>query len=410
MSALQLATPPSESDEKRLRSLRRSRRLPVLIMLAVLVVVAGLVTWRWLHPDPLANVELTSVRRADIEDTVTALGRIQPRDYVDVGAQVSGQLKHIYVQVGDAVEAGALLAEIDPQLQRAKLEIDRAQLAQLQAERTVQQVQVQLNQTQLARQTRMRQEGAARQDLYERAQSELAMAQAKLTSIDAQIRQVRSTTKADEAQLSFTRIFAPMRGTVVSIDARPGQTLIAAQQAPILLRLANLSSMTVWSHVSEVDVVRLHNGMELYFKILGEPQRKWQSTLRQLLPAPPRANADPSVGGPPSAGANNVVMYTALFDIDNTDGEFRPGMSAQVFFVLARQASALVVPTQALRELDETAHTASVTLVTAAGLAPRAVKLGIKTRFETQVLEGLSEGDRVVTRTVAEDTPETETP
>src|SRR5262249_33914715 len=152
--------------------------------------------------------------------------------------------------------------------------------------------------------------------------SEMRIAGAKLMAIDAQIRQVRSTTKADEAQLSFTRIFAPIAGTVVSIEARPGQTLIASQQAPVLLRIAALSTMTVWAQVSAADVTRLHPGMELHFTTLGHAGRKWQGTLRQLLPAPPRLTTASPTGV--SQVTSNVVLYTALFDVDNSEGELRP--------------------------------------------------------------------------------------
>ena len=144
MNALQLATPLPP-----VRAPAPPERRPPWRVLSVLALAAngGGLAWREQSRDALVGREQGAARSGDIEEAVTALGKLQPRDYVDVGAQVSGQLKSIAVEVGDQVEAGSLLAEFDPQLQAAKLELDRAQLAQLEADRTVQQLQVETERT-----------------------------------------------------------------------------------------------------------------------------------------------------------------------------------------------------------------------------------------------------------------------
>lgn len=407
MNVAELASAASDAVTEERQPARRRWLWLLAISLLVAAGAGGWMMWQQRFQDPLAGVELVEVKSAPIEDAVSALGKLQPRDYVDVGVQVSGQLKHVAVQVGDHVEAGALLAEIDPRLQAAKLELDSAQLAQLEAEREVQKLQLALSTSQFERQSRMLEDHTTRTDVFERTRSEMQIASAKLVAMDAQIRQIRSTTKADEAQLSFTRIFAPIAGTVVSIEARPGQTLIASQQAPVLLRIADLSSMTVWAQVSEADITRLRAGMALYFTTLGQPGRKWNGSLRQLLPAPPKLTAAaPGVGV--SQVTSNVVLYTALFDVDNRHGELRPEMSAQIFFVAAHADDALVIPTRAIDgELAEGANEATVTVATADGqLEPRHVKLGIRNRFDVQVLDGLAAGERVVNHEAGDDAGE----
>lgn len=421
MKALQLATPPAEpGPEERVRQGRRWLWWG-LGLVAICAGVAFAVQKQ--KGDPLGQKELTEVKRTDIEEAVTALGKIQPRDYVDVGAQVSGQLKRLVVRVGDTVEQGALLAEIDPSLQLAELELHRAQLAQLQAERAVQKLQVEFTQSEFERQQRMKQDGTTRDDVFAQKRSDARMAVAKLDSIEAQIRQIESTLKADQAELGYTRIYAPMRGTIVSLDARVGQTLIAAQQAPVLLRIADLSSMTIWAQVSEADITRLHVGMDVYFTTLGHPGRKWRSKLQQLLPAPHKPASVTSAPAP--ASANSVVLYTALFDVDNQAGELRPEMSAQVFFVMAEAKDAVVMPVAALNAAetppDEAAaadrrepavptpppSSGTVQVASADGrLSARAVKLGVRNRFDVQVVEGLRAGERVVTGTKPEDEAE----
>src|SRR5690606_19731908 len=151
----------------------------------------------------------------------------------------------------------------------------------------------------------------------------------------AQIDQTQASQRAEEARLGYTRIYASMAGTVVSVEAREGQTLNATYQTPNILRIADLSGMTVWTEVSEADVRRVKAGMPVFFTTLGgsdEMARRWESTVRQVLPTPPVAPA--SEGGAAPA-ATKAVVYTVLFDVDNTDGELMPQMTAQVAFITA---------------------------------------------------------------------------
>ncbi|MET0386786.1 MAG: efflux RND transporter periplasmic adaptor subunit [Polyangiales bacterium] len=405
MTALQLAAPPEPSEHPELPP-RRRRRWPWLFGGFILSALVGGFFWQKQHHEPLAGLVIVEAARGDIENAVTALGKILPRDYVDVGAQVSGQLQRYAVKAGDVVEQGQLLAEIDPQLQLARLETDRAQLAQLEAEREVNRLQVELNVAQFERQIRMKKDGATREDTFERADADVRMAKAKAVSIDAQIRQARSTLKADETLLGYTRIYAPMDGTVVSIDARPGQTLIAVQQVPVLLRIAEVKTMTVWSQVSEADITKLKPNMELYFTTLGDMQRKWPGTLREVLPAPPRVSP---LGT--SAAQGNIVMYTALFDVDNTQGELLPEMSAQVYFVTGRAANAVLIPVQALKDESDDGTEGTVVVVTDDDeLEERTVKLGVRNRFDVEVREGLREGQRLVREDDAPSEPEAPQP
>jgi macrolide-specific efflux system membrane fusion protein len=208
--------------------------------------------------------------------------------------------------------------------------------------------------------------------------------------------------KADRVQLGYTRIYAPMAGTVLSVDARQGQTINATYETPTLLRIADLSTMTVWTQVSEADVTRLHPGMPLYFTTLGYDDRRWDAKLRQILPAPPRplaANSRDSTSASATLPApGNVVLYTALFDVENTANALRPDMTAQVFFIAAEAKNAAIVPVAALTPDNKTPGHYAVNVVAAdQALTTRDVMIGIKTRFSAQILSGLVPGDRIVT-------------
>ncbi|WP_211105408.1 efflux RND transporter periplasmic adaptor subunit [Azospirillum brasilense] len=369
---------------------------------AAALVLGGLASAALLRPaDPAASAEVAVVGRGTVEDTVTALGKIQPRAYVDVGAQVSGQLTRLHVTVGQMVREGDLLAEIDPALQQAKVEAGRAERARLTALLAEQRARADFAEAQLARQAALRRSGSGRGEAYDQARMEARIAAAQVEATQAQIRQTDSTLQADEAQLGYTRIYAPMSGTLISVDARQGQTINSAYEAPVLMRIADLSAMTVWTQVSEADVTRLTDGMPLYFTTLGHPGRRWTARLQEILPAPPKPPATGNgSGSSPSGGggaANSVVLYTALFEIANDRGELRPDMTAQVFFVAAAAKDAVTVPVAALTLADDSAERHRVTLIGSGGaIETREVRVGVRDRFNAQILEGLTEGERIV--------------
>src|SRR5690606_29307336 len=148
---------------------------------------------------------------------------------------------------------------------------------------------------------------ATTKESLQQAEAALVSAQAQLEALKAQIDQTESSLRADEANLGYARIYAPMAGTVVSISARQGQTLNATQQAPTVLRIADLRTMTVQTQVSEADVTKLREGMPVYFTTLGSQGQRWYSTLRKIEPTP--------------TVTNNVVLYNALFDVPNRNGQ-----------------------------------------------------------------------------------------
>lgn len=384
---------PAEAPA-RARPRRRRRRLAwaaALLLLATMA--AGAAWWQRSGASAAAPAYATArVTRATIEDAVSALGNIQPRDYVDVGTQVSGQLRQIHFAAGDQVKAGDLLAELDPTLYQARVDADRAQLENYKAQLEERQARLTLAEQALRRQQNLRRANATSQEVLEQAQAELRVTTAQIAALRAQIGQTESQLRANEASLGYTRIYAPITGTVVSITARKGQTLNANQSAPIVLRIADLAVMTVQTQVSEADVGRLKVGQEAYFSTLGDPDRRYVGTLRQVMPTP--------------EVVNNVVLYPALFDVPNAEGLLMTQMTAQVFFVVARAEDVPTVPASALRAEDGGTTGAgpggkgrtSVMVVGPGGvLERREVEVGVATRTAVEVRSGLSEGEEVVT-------------
>lgn len=318
---------------------RMPRAVRWALVLAASALLAGGGYYAWLTgfgQDSSADSLITAVaQRGDLEDTVTATGTLQPKDFVDVGTQVSGQLKKLLVEVGAVVKAGQLLAEIDPSVYQSKVDGDRAQLLNQQAQLADREAQLALARLQFTRQMNLDRENATTTEALQSAEATQQSALAQVDAIRAQIKQTESTLRGDEANLGYTKIYAPIAGTVVSQAAKQGQTLNANQQAPIVMRIADLATMTVQAQVSEADVPKLQIGMDVYFTTLGGDTRRYYGKLRQIPPTP---NV-----------VNNVVLYDALFDVKNPNQALMTQMTAQVFFVIASAKDTVLVPLAALR-------------------------------------------------------------
>ena len=319
---------------------RRRKRRYFLLGIALLALALG-GGYIWLQEDKKVEEDQPLVVTAEIgniENTIASAGSLKPRNVVEVGAQVSGMLQKLHVEIGDMVEAGQLLAEIDARVQESRVEASRANIEALEAQVAARKAALDLARANAARQERLRDEDATSQLDHDNAVNALASAESGLIQLEKQIEQSRASFSSDETQLEYTKIYAPIAGTVVSIDMIEGRTLNAVQMAPTILRIADLSTMTVQTEISEADISNVKKDMAVYFTTLGGGERRWYSTVRQILPTP--------------LVENNVVLYTGLFDIENQDGTLLPEMTAQVFFVTEAARNILTVPVGALTFTD----------------------------------------------------------
>ncbi|WP_207478498.1 efflux RND transporter periplasmic adaptor subunit [Arenibaculum pallidiluteum] len=355
-------------------------------LLATAIIGGALAFGGWwyggVHADQGPAHTTVAVKRGSVERSVTAVGKIEPLQFVDVGTQVSGQLRKIHVQPGNVVATGDLLAEIDPTVYVTRVESDRANLLGLEAQLAERRATLKLAQQQLQRQGELLKANATSRELYDSSATEVEVARARIGALEAEIGKARSSLTANEANLGYTRITAPMAGTVMSLTARQGQTLNANQQAPIILQIADLETMTIRAQVSEADVGKLRIGMDAYFTTLGDAERRWTGKLRQILPTP--------------EVVNEVVFFNALFDVTNADRRLMPQMSAQVFFVLDRAADALVVPVGVLKGRRGPGGRQTVEVLKDGVVETRTVTVGVQDRVSAQILSGLEEGEQVV--------------
>ena len=378
--------------------MKRSR-LPRRTVLAALCLFPVIAVCAWqILPGDHDKAATVTVTRSSIENSVTALGTLQPRSYVDVGSQATGQIMKIHVQVGDQVKEGQLLVEIDPSTQKARLDAARYAIDNLKAQLQEQRALHELAQQKQQRQQRLAAGGATRAEDVQAAESEFRATQARVDMFKAQILEAQAALRSDEAALGYTRIYAPMSGTVVALDAREGQSLNAQQQTPLILRIARLSPMTVWAEVSEADIGHVKPGMSAYFTTLSGGSRRWKSTVRQILPVPPKPleQANQGGGSPSSSrknGGGRVVLYTVLLDVDNDDQALMAEMTAQIFFVAGSAQNTLTAPLSALKNGAQGDLQTAQVLTASGEVQNRQVRTGISDRLRVQILDGLEEGD-----------------
>ncbi|MGH7798122.1 MAG: efflux RND transporter periplasmic adaptor subunit [Candidatus Binatia bacterium] len=369
-------------------TLAKAPRKKLVGVLAIAVVAAG--GWYWYSGAAQSQQQQTlrplAVTRGTIEEVVTAQGKLEPKQYVDVGTQVSGQLKKIYVDIGDSVTKGQLLAEIDPRVVQAQVEAGEARLNSLRAQLNEQKAQALLAEQNLKRNQNLIAVNAVSRQALQETESQAAVAKAQVDAIHAQIQETESNLKASRTNLSFTKIYAPMAGTVTTLPTKEGQTLNANQSAPTIMQVANLDMMTVRAQVAEADVNRLKENMPGYFTTLGDSERRWRGKVRQIQPSPQIIN--------------DVVLYDVLIDAENDGRRLMTGMTTQVFFVLGKAEDAVIVPAEALsrrapREDNGNGKAYRVAVATETGREQRVIHVGLQTRTQAEVIDGLKEGERI---------------
>ena len=366
-----------------------TRRKQVISLVAIVSIIAGGFYWfagaaQKPREDRFRPVAVT---RGTVEEVITAQGKLEPKEYVDVGTQVSGQLKQIHVEIGDTVTKGQLLAEIDPRVYEARVEADQARLNSLKAQLNEQKAQAILAKQNLKRNQNLIALNAVSQQVLQESEAEAAVADARVGATMAQINEIESNLQGNRTNLEFTKIHAPMAGTVTTMPAREGQTLNANQTAPLILQIANLDMMTVRAQVAEADVTRLKENMSAHFSTLGDAEHRWEGTIRQILPSP--------------EVLNDVVLYHVLIDVQNEGRQLMTGMSTQVFFIFGKAENVPVIPAEALsqrapEEDNEKGKAYRVRVLTELGPEERLIHAGLQSRTQAQVTDGLESGERIL--------------
>ncbi|CNB91709.1 putative type I secretion protein [Yersinia frederiksenii] len=384
----------------RINMLNKKQRLALALLIIVLLVIGGVVALL-LSGDKQDAPQLTAtVDRGDIERNVMASGSLKPSLQVNVGAQVNGQLTKLYVKQGERVTRGQLLAEIDPTLQQNELRKSEAELQSAQAQKQATQALLRQYLLELRRQQKLAKEGSGVQSTLEKAQAQYDSQLAQLNVNEAQIVQSQMALETAKANLGFTRIMAPIDGEVLGIVTKEGQTIVSSQTAPTIMVLANVDTMTVQTRISETDILKVSVGQPLWFYVVADPERRYESRMDAIQ----EASAD-SLREESSGQANNqqpsAVYYNGLFSIANHERLLRTSMTAQVFIITAQAKNVLRVPLAALGEQQPVSEPRAdkryrIQVTKDQQTTERWVSIGLRDSQYAEVKEGLEQGEQVV--------------
>lgn len=382
-------------NKKRLSWPFKRRATLVALSMVVIVLLAGAVflLQRQMSTDE-APVASEAIGRGDIEKTVLATGILKPSIQVNVGAQVNGQLKKLYVSQGDRVTKGQLLAEIDPTLQQSELKKSEAELHSAVAQTQASVVTLKQYQLELTRQQRMDHDGSGIKSTLEQAQAKVDTQKAQINVNEAQIVQSQMALVTAKANLGYTRIVAPIDGQVLGIVTKEGQTIVSSQTAPTILVLADVDTMTIHTRISETDILKVHSGQPLWFYVVADPKHRYDSVMGTLQDAPSEALQDDTLNTA-STQQSSAIYYNGVFTIPNHEHLLRTSMTAQVFIVTAQAKNVLRLPVVALGQ-QQGKDRYQVQILSGNKIEPRWVRTGINDRQFAEVIEGLNEGEQVV--------------
>lgn len=362
-------------------------------MAVILVTTASVAAYLIFRDDKQPAYMTAPVARGDIEITVLASGTVESSNLVSVGAQVSGQLKSLQVELGDTVKAGQLVAEIDSLPQQNTLRTRTAALEASRAQKQAKEASLRLAELAFQRQGEMLRGDAASQEDFDSAEANLNVIRAELIALDAQIEQAKIAVDTARLDLGYTMITSPIDGVVVAIVTKEGQTVNANQSAPTIIKVARLDRMTIKVEISEADVIRVQPGQKVYFTILGEPDSRYPAQLRFIEPAPESITSEGASSS--SAASGTAIYYMGILDVPNDEGKLRIAMTAQVYIVLAEARDVLTIPAAALGDWDEEGRHRVRVETAPNSYEERQVRIGLNNNVRAEVLEGLHKGDRV---------------
>ena len=377
-----------------------------LFLIAALVVAAAAVVWYALRADQGDGIAYLTepVITGGLVKTVNATGEVGAVQLVSVGAQVGGQIKKLHVVLGQDVKKGDLIAEIDSVPQLNQLETDKAKLESYTSQLAAKKVALKIAKTKYDRELQLKKRDASSKESLEDAENAYALAKAEVTELESLIRQSRIAVNTDEVNLGYTRITAPLDGTIVSVPVDEGQTVNANQTTPTIVQIADLDKMELKIEISEGDITAVKPGMPIRYTILSDPETDYDATRTSIAPGlttltdgsyKTTSSTGSSASSSASSSSNNAVYYYGKALIDNKGGPLRIGMTTQTMITVANAENALLAPVVAVTARDGKKY---VRVLNAAGQPEeREVTTGLSDGIHIQILSGLKAGDDVIT-------------
>ncbi|TFV80465.1 efflux RND transporter periplasmic adaptor subunit [Bradyrhizobium frederickii] len=388
-----------------------AKRLKIAAAIVAVVATGVVAATRFPGTSSKAQSYITAqVTVSDLREEVLASGTLKPARLTAVGAQVSGRITALNVRVGDTVKAGDVIAQIDPVTKQNDLRSSEASLKNYRAQKLEKEAALVLAEANLARQQATLAQRATSRSDFDSADSTVRQTRAQIAALEALIMGAEASVETARVNLEYTRITAPIDGTVLATVVQEGQTVNAVQSAPTIVVLGQLETMTVRAEISEADIVKVKPGQSLYFTILGDQDHRYEARLEQIEPAPESIKSDASFSSTTtssstssSSSTSTAIYYIGVFNVPNKQLSLRTYMTAEVHIVTGEAKRVKVVPALAVMRKSDGRSTVR-TLSASGEVSEREVKTGLNDRTIVEIRSGLDEGERVVTGEAGEQT------
>ncbi len=369
----------------------------------IVLILAALFFWKMTREDDVTYMT-EKVRRGNINQVVEATGEVAAVNLVSVGAQVSGQIKKLYVVLGQEVKQGEMIAEIDSQTQENALNTDKAKLDNYKAQLEARKIILAISKKQYERELVLIKTNSTSQQNLENAHDAYATARANVNEMESLIRQTQIAINTDETNLGYTKIRAPLNGTIVSVPVEEGQTVNANQTTPTIVQIANLNDMEIDIEISEGDITKVKQGMNIDYTILSEPNTTFHATLDSIDPGLTTLtdgsykNTSSSSSSSSSSSTEAVYYYGRAY-VDNPERKLRIGMLTQNTIHVSSAKNILLIPSIAISSRESKYFVQVLTDKNKA--EKREVVTGISDGIFTEIKSGLNEGELVISAKIS---------
>ena len=380
----------------------RNPKVWIPVSAVIVLILVSLLFWITTREDDVTYMT-EKVRTGNISQVVEATGEVAAVNLVSVGAQVSGQIKKLYVVLGQEVKQGEMIAEIDSQTQENTLNTDKAKLDNYKAQLEARKIILAISRKQYDRERILIKTNSTSQQNLENARDAYATAKANVNEMESLIRQTQIAINTDETNLGYTKIRAPLNGTIVSVPVEEGQTVNANQTTPTIVQIANLNDMEIDIEISEGDITKVKPGMKIDYTILSEPNTVFHARLDSIDPGLTTltdGSYDKSSSSTSSSSSSNeAVYYYGRAYVDNPEGKLRIGMLTQNTIHVSSAENVLIVPSITISS-QQGKHFVRV-LTDKKKVEKREVETGISDGVFTEIKSGLNDGEQVISSEVS---------
>lgn len=349
----------------------------------------------WFKDEPVSYITEPVIRK-NIEKTVNATGEVKAIELVTVGAQTSGKIEYLPVKVGQRIQKGDLIAQIDSTTQENDVNSTKAKLTSLKAQLNAAEISAKIAEKQFVREQRLLKKNAASQEDFENAKDAFEAAKAKVTELKASIAETALALNTAETNLGYTKITAPLDGVVVSVPVKTGQTVNAAMNTPTIVQIADLSQMEILIEISEGDIGKVQTGAKVTYTVLSAPETVYETTLKSIDPGLTLLTNGEYTE---VVGSDEAIYYYGRLVVDNPDGALRIGMTTQNVIYVAQADNVLTVPVLAVKKDGAQSY---VNVLTPTGIQRHAVITGLSDGVDIEIKSGVSDHDTVVIAQMSE--------